>query len=58
MSNGIARISYESREKLKVFVEEGNNSRLVNELMRRRTGVKIVSSKKEANIVWTPFCDW
>jgi hypothetical protein len=26
--------------------------------MRRRGGLKVVASKKEANIVWTPFCDW
>jgi transcription antitermination factor NusA-like protein len=46
MSNGIAKITYQNREKLKVFVDEGNNSRLVNELMRRRVGIKIVSTKK------------
>ncbi len=26
--------------------------------MRRRTNVKIVSNKKDANIVWSQFCDW
>lgn len=43
---------------MKVFIDEGNNSRLINELMRRRVNLKIINSKKDANIVWTQFCDW
>jgi len=46
MSNGIGRMNFETKEKVKVFIDEGNNSRLVNELMRRRGNLKIVSSKK------------
>jgi transcription antitermination factor NusA-like protein len=56
--NGIAGISMQKKEKIKVFIDEGNNSRLINELMRRRSNLKIISSKKDANIVWTQFCDW
>lgn len=41
-----------------MFIDEGNNSRLINELMRRRVNLKIITSKKDANIVWTQFCDW
>lgn len=43
---------------MRVFIDEGNNSRLVNELIRHRANLKIVGSRKEANIVWTQFCDW
>lgn len=57
-SNGISRILFQKKEKVRVFIDEGNNSRLINELIRRRANLKIVGSKKEANIVWTPFCDW
>ena len=57
-SNGIGKLTYAKKEKLKVFVDEGNNSRLVNELMRRRANVKMVDSREEANIVWTQNCDW
>ena len=41
-----------------MFIDEGNNSRLINELMRRRVNLKIINSRKDANIVWTQFCDW
>ena len=60
LNNGYSKISLQKKEKekLKVFIDEGNNSRLINELMRRRPNLKIVSTKKEANIVWTRFCDW
>lgn len=41
-----------------MFVNDGNNSRLINELMRRRVNLKLVDNKEEANIVWTQNCDW
>lgn len=56
--NGIGAICMQKKEKIKVFIDEGNNSRLINELIRRRNNLKIISSKKDANIVWTQFCDW
>lgn len=57
-NNDIANVYFQRKEKIKVFVDEGNNSRLIKELMRRRANLKIISSKNEANIVWTQFCDW
>jgi hypothetical protein len=54
----IASVHFQLKEKVKVFVDEGNNSRLIKELVRRRTNLRIVADKREANIVWTQFCDW
>jgi hypothetical protein len=44
--------------KIKAYVEEGNNSRLIKELLRKRSGIKIIEDKKEADFVWTRFSDW
>ena len=57
-NNGIGRVVFGRKDKLKVYIEEGNHSRLINELVRRRANLRVVPNKKEASIVWTPFCDW
>lgn len=33
-------------QKIKAYVEEGNNSRLVKELLRKRSSIKLVNDKK------------
>lgn len=56
--NFITSLHFKSKEKITVFVDEGNNSRLIKELVRRRVNLRLVSDKKDANIIWTQFCDW
>jgi hypothetical protein len=56
--NGISGFLPAKNAKLKAFVEEGNNSRLIKELLRKRPQIKIVESKNEADIVWTRFSDY
>ena len=43
--NGIGAFVPLKNVKLKAFVEEGNNSRLIKELLRKRANIKLVESK-------------
>lgn len=54
---GISQVVLE-KKKLLVYVEEGNNSRMVKEMLRKRPHLKFVNDKKQANLVWTRFCDY
>ena len=56
--HGIGKVIFNKKDKIKVFIDEGNNSRLINELIRRRSSLKIIDDKTQANFVWTQFCDW
>lgn len=56
-SFGISEVILE-KKKLLVYVEDGNNSRMVKEMLRKRQHLVFVNDKKEANLVWTRFCDY
>lgn len=53
---GIEEIVIE-KKKINVYLEEGNNSRMVKEILRKRPQLNFVTDKKSANFVWTRFCD-
>jgi len=44
--------------KFKVYVEEGNNSRLIKEILRKRSCIRIINDKNEANIFWSSNLNW
>lgn len=46
------------KKKTFIFVEEGNNSRMVKEIFRKRSQINFTNDKSEANIIWTRFCDY
>jgi len=56
-SFGVSEVLLE-KKKVLVYVEEGNNSRMVKEMIRKRPHLVFVNDKKEANLVWTRFCDY
>lgn len=55
-SFGIEEIILE-KKKINIYLEEGNNSRMVKEILRKRPQLNFVPDKKNAHFVWTRFCD-
>lgn len=49
---------YNEKKKTLVYVEDGNNSRMVKEIFRKRPQITFTNDKNEANIIWTRFCDY
>lgn len=53
LSNGLEPIPKISNEPYKYFIAKGNNSKLVNQIMKSRPGWLRIKSMPEANLVWS-----